>query len=233
MDGADQTTFSFKAPKSEFHSDNERHLRYDSDVAPRRQRPRDPRRRAFIEVSAGQSTASVLRVTARNRTLRCCPRCRSQTARPLCFIRPSKIHSPSSIAQKGSISKPCPLRLGPGPLSVGKVFVAFVRVHGTQTAARQGQAADLHSRLRPSMAAPAQTRRWFEQRPRVFSVKGFLLLVCSHYLGSDPVDQAYHFHLRELTKEGTGGGGGLFQLCLPVYSRCRSDILKVPYSSHF
>lgn len=33
MDGADQTTFSFKAPKSEFHSDNERHLRYDSDVA--------------------------------------------------------------------------------------------------------------------------------------------------------------------------------------------------------
>lgn len=146
-------------------------------------------------------------MTGRNRTLWCCPRCRSQTARPLCFIRPSKIHSPSSIAQKGSISKPCPLRLGPGPLSVGKVFVAFVQVHGTQTAARQGQAADLHSRLRPSMAAPAQTRQRFEQRPRVFSVKGFLLLVCSHYLGSDRADQAYHFHLRELTKEGTAGGG--------------------------
>lgn len=100
-------------------------------------------------------------VTGRNRTLWCCTRCWSQTACPLCFIRSSKNHWPSSIAQKGSISKPCPLQLGPGPLLVGKVFVAFVQVHGTQTAARQRQAADLHSRLRQSMAAPAQTQQRF------------------------------------------------------------------------
>lgn len=115
-------------------------------------------RRAFIKVIMGQSTTSVLRLMVRNRTLWCCPRCWSQTACPLCFIRSSKIHWPSSIAQKGSISNPCPLRLGPGPLSVGKVSVAFVQVHRTQTAARQGQAADLHSRLCQSMAAPAQTQ---------------------------------------------------------------------------
>lgn len=112
-------------------------------------------RHAFIKGIMGQSTTSVLRLTGRNRTLWCFPRCWSQTACPLCFIRSSKIHWPSSIAQKGSISKPCPLRLGPGPLSVGKVSVAFVQVHRTQTAARQGQAADLYSRLCQSMAAPA------------------------------------------------------------------------------
>lgn len=141
-------------------------------------------RRAFINAIMGQSTVSVPRLMGRNRTFWCIPRCWSQTACPLCFIRSSEIHWPSSIAQKGSISKPCPLRLGPGPLSVGKVFVAFVQVHRTQTAARQGQAADLYSRLRQSMAAPAQTQEWFEQQPCVYTVKGFLLLVCSHYLGS-------------------------------------------------
>lgn len=157
---------------------------------------------AFIKVGAGQSAASVLTLMGRNGTLWCCPRCWSQTACPLCFIRSSKIHWPGSIAQKGSISKPCPLRLGPGPLSVGKVSVAFVQVHRTQTAARQGQAADLYSRLRQSMAAPAQTQSWFEQQPCVYTVKGFLLLVCSHYLGNHWTHQAYRFHLGESTKEG-------------------------------
>lgn len=118
-------------------------------------------RHAFIKVIMGQITTSVLRLMGRNGTVWCWPRCWSQTACPLCFIRSSKIHWPSSIAQKGSISKPCPLRLGPGPLSVGKVSVAFVQVHRTQTAARQGQAADLYSRLRQSMAAPAPTQQRF------------------------------------------------------------------------
>lgn len=115
----------------------------------------------FTEVIVGQSTASVLKLMSRSRTVWRCPRCWSQTACHLCFIRSPKIHWLSSIAQKGSISKPCLLRLGPGPLSVGKVSVAFVQVHGTQTAARQRQAADLYSRLQPSMAAPAQTQQRF------------------------------------------------------------------------
>lgn len=90
------------------------------------------------------------------RTDRSCSCCWSPTLCPLCFISFSKIHSPSSIAQKGSISNPCPLQLEPGPLSVGKVSVAFVRVHRTQTATRQGQTAESHSRLHQSMASPAQ-----------------------------------------------------------------------------
>lgn len=39
---------------------------------------------------------------------------------PLCFISSPKINSPSSIAQKGSISKPCLLPLGPGPFVSGQ-----------------------------------------------------------------------------------------------------------------
>lgn len=152
--------------KTEFNIDNERHHIYNTYCMwPARSTPLKSSQvqngHAFIKVIVGQSTTSVLRLTARNRTAWSCPRCWSQTACPLCFIRSSKIHWPSSIAQKGSISKPCPLQLGPGPLSVGKVSVAFVQVQGTQTAARQGQAADLHSRLRQSMASPAQTQQRF------------------------------------------------------------------------
>lgn len=156
----DQTTFSFKAqnriPQQQWKASHLQHL------CPTRSTLSEPllvqHRHAFMKVITGQSTTLVLRLMGRNRTLSCCPRCWSQTACPLCFIRSSKNHWPSSIAQKGSISKACPLRLGPGPLSVGKVSVAFVQVHGTQTAARHGQAADLYSRLRQSMAAPAQTQ---------------------------------------------------------------------------
>lgn len=159
-----QTNFSFKGqnwiPQRQWKSPHLQHLcGLQRSTPPESSQVRH--RQAFTKVTMGQSTTSVLRLTGRNRTLWCCPRCWSQTACPLCFIRSSKIHWPSSIAQKGSISKPCPLRLGPGPLSVGKVSVAFVQVHGTQTAARQGQAADLYSRLRQSMAAPAQTQRPF------------------------------------------------------------------------
>lgn len=159
---------------------------------------------ALVEVIMGQSTASVLRLICRKRTLWWCSSCWGQTACPLCFIRPSEIHWPSSIAQKGSISKPCPLQLDPGPLSVGKVFAAFVPKHRSQTAARHGQAADLYSRLCQSKAAQAQKQWWFEQQPCVYTVKGFLLLVCSHYLGSCWTYQAYQFHQRELTEEEIG-----------------------------
>lgn len=151
LDGADQTTVSFKAQNWIPRRQSKGHLLLYFTIYVWRGH-------AFVKVSACQSTASVLMLMGRNGTLWCCPRCWSQTAHLLCFIRSSKIHWPSSIAQKGSISKPCPLRLGPGPLSVGKVFVAFVQAHRTQTAARQGQAADLYSRLHQSMAAPAQTQ---------------------------------------------------------------------------
>lgn len=154
-----QTTFSFKAqnwiPQRQWKGPHLQHLQPPRSLPSESAQVRH--RRAFRKVILGHSTTSVLRLMGTNGTLWCCPCCWSQTACPLCFIRSSKIHWPSSIAQKGSISNPCPLRLGPGPLSVGKVSVAFVQVHRTQTAARQGQAADLYSRLRQSMAAPAQT----------------------------------------------------------------------------
>lgn len=72
-----------------------------------------------------QSTASVLNLMCRYRTGRSCSWCWSQTASPLCFINLLKRYWPSSIAQKGSISKPCPLQLEPDPFVSGQGVCRF------------------------------------------------------------------------------------------------------------
>lgn len=127
MDGADQTTYSFKAlpPPTRTPAQNwipQRQWKGTSAttlmLASRRQRHRGSSQKPpFSGVIAGQNTASVWRVTGRNRTLWLSG---VKLNHPLCFISSPKINSPSSIAQKGSISKPCPLQLEPGPFVSGQ-----------------------------------------------------------------------------------------------------------------
>lgn len=110
---------------------------------------------ALVEVAMGQSTGSVLGVICRKRTLWCCPVVRVKLPVPYVSLGPwdslTKFNCSKGLHQQ-ALSTP----IRPGPLSVGKVFVAFVQMCRTQTAARQGQAADLYSRLCQSKAAQAQ-----------------------------------------------------------------------------
>lgn len=108
----------YPRPKLNSTATMERVLSYNSYVGPARQRHQGSSQKPpFSRVIAGQNTASVLRVTGRNRTLWLS---RVKLNHPLCFISSPKINSPSSIAQKGSISKPCPLPLEPGPFVSGQ-----------------------------------------------------------------------------------------------------------------
>lgn len=160
MDGADQTTFSFKAPVTPqwqkkgtptvtlLPCNNTSIVSRSSHIA---------HKGALVEVAMGQRTGSVLGVICRKRTLWCCPVVRVKLPVPYVSLGPwdslTKFNCSKGLHQQ-ALSTP----IRPGPLSVGKVFVAFVQMCRTQTAARQGQAADLYSRLCQSKAAQAQTQ---------------------------------------------------------------------------